>query len=769
MPQTPSRLRLNPPSRPDPTPARAPTPRLTLKPPAAPEQGAQAEEDLIGRRGQRTPAPPEPPGYFSKRQLEAMYNKAHSPPPPFPTFPSSQTRPIEDMSLGDYVDRPLTPLVPQARAALGLLSESQTQPLQESIYFQGITQYQGEDSDLEESQEDPDRRFSREEEYEEEEYEEEVREEREGRRIEQRGDISSYTQASADVSSASRQRRRAPYTNTSGGRKGSELQTHNPSSTGRVVDEPIRLPPRLPPNQDNSQELKDDTPTISFSFELYTKAFWEKDVKTSIIFATSEEYTYNGSKDFNITRHHRRISKEASDWALQRDQPAHLISVLATPSHGKLAKNKQQDVLAKDRAQWGSVLLTLNRFSEQGHLDLRVELIYHFARNRTGELPTMSKSGQTVQKPIITRSASSIQSSHIPTANQLLQRQAAHEADPSEAAYEALLAKWACKAHICPNKGFYCYVDKINGKHFKLDTPTAKQWQILISTDPSGRLSDNEPPDQIRRRLQKMYDSEQKKEKKEASKGLPFGGMPPPAWPASATPYTYLPPYQQSPYSLPLPLPLPHTPPSTSELSSVRTSRLKAELLSRGVDSPERYSSSSRSRSRSQISTSYTPHPEQRSSPVDADLDEYIKWMKEKKKIFAADFEQAFEILLDQGYTTETIQQWKTEEKWKELGIKPGIGLQLATNISKWGRQRSISQPHQPRISAPRKQRQSLVSPYMNVIQGRSRPDKGVILPSIEQDDREGIRAHSETDWEHYQGDQDLDDLDWQDDTQATQ
>ena len=83
------------------------------------------------------------------------------------------------------------------------------------------------------------------------------------------------------------------------------------------------------------------------------------------------------------------------------NKPACLISVLPTPSYGKLAKNKHQGVSAKDRAQWGSVLLTLNKFDEQEHLNLRVELIYHFARNRTGELPTVSESGQTVQKPII--------------------------------------------------------------------------------------------------------------------------------------------------------------------------------------------------------------------------------------------------------------------------------------------------------------------------------------------------------------------------------
>ena len=268
-----------------------------------------------------------------------------------------------------------------------------------------------------------------------------------------------------------------------------------------------------------------------------------------------------------------------------------------------------------------------------------------------------------------------------------------------------------------------------------------------------------------------MYDNEQRNEKKEASK-LPFGGMPPPAWPASTGPYPYTPPYPASPYSLPLPLPLPLpiTTPSTSELSSVRTSRLKAELASRGVDSsPERYSSSSRSRSRSRLSTSYTPYPEQRSSPVEANLEEYIRWMRERNKIFAVEFEQAYRILLDQGYTTEIIQQWKTEEKWKELEIKPGIGLQLARNISKWGRERSISQPQQPRIPNPREQGQSLLSPYTNVRQGKIGPNKGIILPSIEHDNGEGIRADSESDWEHYKEDQDLDDLDWQDDTQATQ
>lgn len=70
-----------------------------------------------------------------------------------------------------------------------------------------------------------------------------------------------------------------------------------------------------------------------------------------------------------------------------------MISIQVTPSHLKLAKHKQQCVMAKDRTEWGSVLLTLRRFSEQGHVDLKVELTYHFARTKTGEPPIISKAG----------------------------------------------------------------------------------------------------------------------------------------------------------------------------------------------------------------------------------------------------------------------------------------------------------------------------------------------------------------------------------------
>ena len=103
-----------------------------------------------------------------------------------------------------------------------------------------MTHSVGVDSDSEESLVVPDTRFSQDEEDEEEEEEEEEVEVRQERRIERGNDISLYTQTSAEVSHAGGKKKKTPYLNTSRGRKSSELQTYNPSSTNRAVDGPTR-------------------------------------------------------------------------------------------------------------------------------------------------------------------------------------------------------------------------------------------------------------------------------------------------------------------------------------------------------------------------------------------------------------------------------------------------------------------------------------------------------------------------------------------------
>ena len=723
VPQTPSRLHLNPPSRPA-SAVPVGTPRLKLRPPTAPKQQAleqqasgQTTPSRENRDSKRSRYIDNRPGYYSREMLQAMVDGS-LPPPPLPSgLFSSQTDIDDEMSLGEFLDRPLAPLIqpslaPKAKEALRLLPDSPPPSQQQSNdMFRGISV----DTDLEESQVDLETDFQRIEKEEEEEKEERRREVR----IEQDKD------KSAAISQGSSQQKKNTNIHKSRGKNCSETAAPHSSSTRRAVDG--LTGPALSQNTNNESRM--DSPLQSFDFELYTKAFWERDISTNLIFAGTELHSFLGNKDLNITKHRQLISEKADVYAIKRNHPSYLVSVLAIPSHGKLPKSKQQSVLALDTLQWGSVLLTLQRWSEEGLVQLKVDLIYHFARTATGELLSTSKASQPVPKPVITGSTIPIQSSHIPTNNQLFQREAAHSAHPSEAEYEALLARWSCDSLTCRNRGFYCYVDRVDGKHLKLDTMTAKQWNTLISSDPSGRLSDKEPPDQIRRKLQKTYENEQKNKKKEASKGLPFSGMPPPVWAASTGPLAYSPyqpPYQLGPYPLPPP---PIASSSTAHLSSIRTSALKAELANRGVDSLERQSRSRSSSTirRSRSTTSCSPHLEQRSSPVEANLDEYIKWMKKRNKTFAADFEQAYTILLDQGYTTDTIQPWKTEEKWKELGIKPGIGLQLAGNISKWGRERAMSQPHHQDFPKRPEQGQSSASPYTER-DSDDRADLGLIL-----------------------------------------
>ena len=52
--------------------------------------------------------------------------------------------------------------------------------------------------------------------------------------------------------------------------------------------------------------------------------------------------------DLNIVKHHERIAHLAIEYTLKRQLPNYLVSVLAIPSHGKLARNKQQVYTGSD-------------------------------------------------------------------------------------------------------------------------------------------------------------------------------------------------------------------------------------------------------------------------------------------------------------------------------------------------------------------------------------------------------------------------------------
>jgi len=144
------------------------------------------------------------------------------------------------------------------------------------------------------------------------------------------------------------------------------------------------------------------------------------------------------------------------------------------------------------------------------------------------------------------------------------------------------------------------------------------------------------------------------------------------------------------------------------------------------------------------------------SSPVEGSLPEFIEWMKELKPEYTKDFDNARDVLIDRGYTTDIIQQWKgDDDKWgKLLPGKTGIGLQLARHVGKWGRiseQSSASHRKQSVLSlrpSPRKIRLSTTSETP----GPSTATDGGAIPLIEHEQEE------EDEYE-YRGDMDLDDV----------
>ena len=118
MPQTPSRLHLNPPSRP-PSTAPAGTPRLKLKPPAAPVSAAEQRKPLEQatppkekRRSKKGRYTKEHPAYFSRDAILAMVGRSSPSPSLLYSLFTSQIEPDEELSLGEYLTRPITPIVP---------------------------------------------------------------------------------------------------------------------------------------------------------------------------------------------------------------------------------------------------------------------------------------------------------------------------------------------------------------------------------------------------------------------------------------------------------------------------------------------------------------------------------------------------------------------------------------------------------------------------------------------------------------------------------
>ena len=79
----------------------------------------------------------------------------------------------------------------------------------------------------------------------------------------------------------------------------------------------------------------------------------------------------------------------------------------------ELTGPNQRSTTAETQYDWSSVEEELRAWQEEGKKGLQVDLIYHWARNSTGEIPIAGKAAE--KKPGTTISGTSRGSTQIPT------------------------------------------------------------------------------------------------------------------------------------------------------------------------------------------------------------------------------------------------------------------------------------------------------------------------------------------------------------------
>lgn len=309
-----------------------------------------------------------------------------------------------------------------------------------------------------------------------------------------------------------------------------------------------------------------------------------------------------------------------------------------------------------------------------------------------------------------------------PTARLEQQRLEELKRNEQDEKLEALANKWICGEEKCWNSknGDYCWKDHA-GKHYPLSRGHIRQWgSLLYGPGGSDRFTDEEPPATVMK-LIKQEEAKARRERRKRSKSptsiaaaAPAPSPAPAAAPGSVMTYMR----------------------NTMETRTIETSpdwMLKKELVDRAEAErkfAELYASSSQIYQQCfgmPVPSVPAPPDLSRSSPVDEpDLRAFIDWMKTRKPGHAAEFEKAYEKLFEACYSTEQIQRWKAgnTSKWAQLGIKEGLGEQLADNVKTWAKQLKKTRqtsPHRPPPTEPRK--------------AFRKSTKGLILRSTEQGD----------------------------------
>lgn len=324
-----------------------------------------------------------------------------------------------------------------------------------------------------------------------------------------------------------------------------------------------------------------------------------------------------------------------------------------------------------------------------------VNLELHFARNRSGivDVPPKPLSANQIKAQATAARLEKARLQHLQFKDSQFLNQTVQEFDDKK---HLLMEDWLCKDDLCPNQGNHCWVDQ-HKHHRKVEISHFNTW--LRAIQKGDRSADYKtPPNEVKLLLKRS-----KTARDARNLPNPFA-TPTPAAPTLAAP-------------TPLPLPIPSKnpteplmgimqhcmmfkmaqsmgpfhPPSSSHsappafIPIAPTSQLPQLPASTPAIPPTPHTPITRTRSRTY---SFLPDITDRpSSPVEGlNIVEYIQWHIDSKKLtgnMKRGFMAAGNILEGQGYDLQTVQRKKNDEQWwKGLDIKPGIGIQLARDVT---------------------------------------------------------------------------------------
>ena len=384
--------------------------------------------------------------------------------------------------------------------------------------------------------------------------------------------------------------------------------------------------------------------------------------------------TYKGDDALDFKSFYRDMMNKGRMHADGLGYACHLVKAFAAVVWHRQTKNYSTIVrldssygMASDDA-WSRTLTLVTKAVNEKKKDVRVNAEWLFARNSTSIIPKSMKAAQAEEKRKNTWRKEKIQ-------RQLINNERSE-----------LISRYKCTLVRCPNyEGGQCFEE--NGKHYKLELSDINLLNEALKNN-NGQASILRLPVDLRKYLKPMTPSGPKGEK-------------------SATTVPIMPVVTTAASTV---LPTPQSGPMLdSMMQEVKTQmiedweerreekRRQAQLQSvTTIGISEESKSAFRPRSLTMPTlpdaSSAAPSAVRPSSPVEGnDLYEYVEWHIQYKTLNSRDvenFRSAYEILADKGYDLQTIQQKKGPEHenwWKKMGIKMGIGHQLARDVSRYG------------------------------------------------------------------------------------